>query len=89
MESTNQEPREVTTWTAVVASNNDNNDKSHGAFQIRNGEINGDVVADLSFQWKSWIFSIKPNLHVTCPVMLNLKDLTSSVPKPMSSCSIN
>ncbi|CAA7022696.1 unnamed protein product [Microthlaspi erraticum] len=85
LESKYQEPGEVTTWTAVVASNNDNNDKRHGTFQNRIGVVNGVVAADFSLKWKSWIFTKR--LHVRCPVMINLKDLTSSVPKPMSSCS--
>lgn len=87
LDSTLQHTRGVVTWTAVVATNSDSA-KPSGSFQVRDGVTKGDVIADLSIQWKSGIFwSSKFSLRVRCPVLLNLKDLTSTVSKPMSSCS--
>ncbi|ESQ50141.1 hypothetical protein EUTSA_v10002219mg [Eutrema salsugineum] len=82
LQETSQEPHERTTWTAVVASNK--KDEPNGSFQMRNGITNGVVIADLKI-YKSSIF--KTSLRVRCPVVLNLKDLTSTVSKPMVTCS--
>ncbi|CAL9234486.1 unnamed protein product [Arabidopsis halleri] len=86
LQSTRQKPREVTTWTAVVANNNDNL-KRTGDFLVRDGKADGYVIADIMFQWKSSIFSFRKfGLRVRCPVSLILDDLRSAI-KAESICS--
>ncbi|XP_006295918.2 NDR1/HIN1-like protein 1 [Capsella rubella] len=83
-----QKPRSTKTWEAVVAKNNDTGNPT-GAFLVRHGEANGDVIADMKIQWKRGIFSpLKFGLQVTCPVLLNLKDLSyADTIRTMSTCS--
>ncbi|KAJ4903101.1 Late embryogenesis abundant (LEA) hydroxyproline-rich glycoprotein family [Raphanus sativus] len=89
LQSTVQAPHERTTWTGVVARNNVNSDKPDGTFQMRDGVENGDVIAEVKIQKNMLIFkSKKRRLRVTCPVLLNLKDLTAVVSRPMSTCQV-
>ncbi|KAF8098250.1 hypothetical protein N665_0270s0022 [Sinapis alba] len=88
LQSTLQEPHERTTWTGVVARNNVKNDMPEGTFQMRDGVENGDVIAEVKIQKKSWMFNSKSRLRVTCPVLLNLKDLTAAVSRPMCACQV-
>ncbi|KAG7572686.1 hypothetical protein ISN44_As09g010430 [Arabidopsis suecica] len=86
LQSKRQEPREVTTWTAVVANNNDNF-KRTGDFLVRHGIAYGYVIADIMFQWKSGIFSFRKfGLRVRCPVLLRLEDF-SSASRALFPCS--
>ncbi|KAG7642249.1 hypothetical protein ISN44_As02g021810 [Arabidopsis suecica] len=87
LQSRRQEPRTVRLWTAVIANNNDNG-KPTGAFLVRHGMYYGHVIADIVFQWKSGIFSFKEfGLHVRCPVLLRLEDLSSATIRAGSTCS--
>ncbi|KAG2308387.1 hypothetical protein Bca52824_028135 [Brassica carinata] len=88
LQSTVQKPHERTTWTGVVARNNVNNDRPDGTFQMRDGVENGNVIAEVKIKKKSLMFSQKSRLRVTCPVLLNLKDLTAVVSRPMSTCQV-
>ncbi|VVB16497.1 unnamed protein product [Arabis nemorensis] len=86
--NTFQKPKSVLAWTAAVATNS-NNARINGSFQMRDGVTKGNVIVDLSIQWKSGILSSsKFSSRIRCPLLLNLKDLTSAVSKPMSSCSL-
>ncbi|CAL9234489.1 unnamed protein product, partial [Arabidopsis halleri] len=78
LQSKRQKPREVTTWTAVLANNNDNLKRTWD-FLVIHGIADGYVIADIMFQWKSSIFSFRKfGLHVRCPVLLILDDLSSA-----------
>ncbi|KAL0741008.1 hypothetical protein Bca4012_082521 [Brassica carinata] len=88
LQSTVQKPHERTTWTGVVARDNVNNDRPDGTFQMRDGVENGNVIAEVKIKKKSLMFSQKSRLRVTCPVLLNLKDLTAVVSRPMSTCQV-
>ncbi|CAH8263862.1 unnamed protein product [Arabidopsis lyrata] len=78
LQSKRQKPREVTTWTAVLANNNDNLKRTWD-FLVSHGIADGYVIADIKFQWKSGIFSFRKfGLHVRCPVLLILDDLSST-----------